>query len=204
MTGRLGAILLIAILCILMTCEPRNPMSFLNDSNVIQKSRLCDPDKPFPQMVIIPFFNRATHIVNHCDVYPTSHVAMSLLIFHHMWSDYFGDSSYLVKDMLEKVMIEWGDEMKVAKRGYDINGIPFVERKVIGLAMSSSYTWIYAGSGRRMSETSLFHELVHLAIRAQNGVHGDPDHEGNKYEGWTPAHTDLIIKSKDMLRAFGF
>ena len=53
-----------------------------------------------------------------------------------------------------------------------------------------------------MSESALIHELVHLAIRAQQGEHGDPDHEGPKYRGWTKAHSRMIIETRQMLRAF--
>ena len=45
------------------------------------------------------------------------------------------------------------------------------------------------------------HELVHLALRAKNG-HGDPDHEGTKYNGWTIEHSAMILEAKEMLRSF--
>ena len=196
-------------LCAFITCVSHNPGSgifFSNDYSIIKKGKMCDPEAPFPQMILIPFFERATHLVSDCQIYPTHQVAVAFLVFYHVWLDYFGDPQYQVKDMLEDVMVEWGSEVKTVKRGYSIDGEPFTNRNVIGLVRSKSLIWVYQGYGPNLSvaETSLIHELVHLAIRAENGKHGDADHEGPKYSGWTPAHTEMIRESKNMLRAFGF
>ena len=104
--------------------------------------------------------------------------------------------------MLEKVMIRWGTEKRFSKRGYDTNGNPFENRKILGVVESDNIIWVWEGYNHKMSESALFHELVHLAIRAKYGDHGDPDHEGSKYPGWTSMHTHMIIESKQMLRAF--
>ena len=42
--------------------------------------------------------------------------------------------------------------------------------------------------------SALIHELVHIIIWKQNNVHGDPDHEGKEFSGWTKKHTQLIKK----------
>ena len=31
------------------------------------------------------------------------------------------------------------------------------------------------------------------------GVHGDPDHEGLEFSGWTPEHTKMIKRVNDKL-----
>ena len=67
---------------------------------------------------------------------------------------------------------------------------------------SKNMIWVWQGYRHKMSESALFHELTHLAIRAVHGEHGDPDHEGPKYRGWSRAHTKMIVESKQMLRAF--
>ena len=52
----------------------------------------------------------------------------------------------------------------------------------------------------RLYDTSLVHELVHVAIYAlHHGEHGDPDHEGDKYTGWTSEHTDFIKETNNIL-----
>ena len=45
------------------------------------------------------------------------------------------------------------------------------------------------------------HELVHIALRAKYG-HGDADHEGTIYSGWTDNHSAMILEAKEMLRSF--
>ena len=100
-------------------------------------------------------------------------------------------------------MIEWGEKVKVSANGYSLDGKPFKNHNIIGRVMSPSMIWVFKGHTEALSETALIHELVHLAIRAQsdNG-HGDPDHEGSKYSGWTIAHTRMIDVTKGMLRVF--
>jgi multimeric flavodoxin WrbA len=104
--------------------------------------------------------------------------------------------------MLEKVMIEWGRETRVSNGGYNLKGSPNQTGSIIGLVKSKNMIWVWEGYGHKISESALFHELVHLAIRAVHGKHGDPDHEGPKYRGWTRAHSEMIIESRQMLRAF--
>ena len=137
-----------------------------------------------------------------CRTYPVHQTALALFIFYHQWLEYFGDDNAAVRGMLERVMIRWGTEKRFSKRGYDTKGDPFENRKILGIVESDNMTWVWQGYDHKISQSALFHELVHLAIRAKYGEHGDPDHEGPKYHGWTPMHTHMIIESKQMLRAF--
>ena len=104
--------------------------------------------------------------------------------------------------MLEKVMVQWDTDKKISKRGYSLDGKPFEDRTIIGRVESDSMTWVWQGYDHRISQSALFHELVHLSIRAKYGGHGDADHEGPKYRGWTAAHSAMIVETKQMLRAF--
>ena len=194
-------VLICLIFC--LTCSGRGTSVFLsNDNKTIYKSSVCDPEKPFPQMVIIPFFENASQIVPNCRTYPKHQTALAFFIFYHKWTEYFGDSNYAVRGMLEKVMVRWDTEKKVSIKGYSLNGEPFENRNIIGRVESNSTTWVWQGYNHRISQSALFHELVHLSIRAKYGEHGDPDHEGSKYRGWTAAHSVMIIEAKQMLRAF--
>ena len=157
-------------------------------------------------MVRVPFFGNATHVVNDCEKYPNYQVSLAFLVFYYTWVEYFGDADYAISDLLDSVMIEWGLEKKTISGAYDINGKRVTNRKILGKVQSPTIAWVYE-RGRfdtdKISDTSLIHELVHLAIRTQTGSHGDPDHEGDKYEGWTSAHTQLIKECKSVLRAYG-
>ena len=54
---------------------------------------------------------------------------------------------------------------------------------------------------KRIWKTSFVHELLHVAINAKNGgTHGDPDHEGSMWPGWSTRHTDFIHKMNMVLR----
>jgi len=195
-------IFLIIVLCS-VTCSSHNSTVFLNnDYKLIYKRLQCDSDKQLPQMIIIPYFNRASQIVPNCKTYPVHQTAFALFVFYHQWLEYFGDNNMAVRGVLEKVMIKWGTEKRISETGYDMKGDPFENRNILGVVESESIIWVWQGYNHKMSESALFHELVHLAIRAKHGEHGDPDHEGLRYRGWTPRHSKMIIESKQILRAF--
>jgi len=158
-------------------------------------------------MILIPFFKGTSQIIPNCQTYPKHQTALALLVFYHQWLEYFEDNNMAVRAMLENVMIEWGMEKREDVGGYDIRGKPIDEgRKIIGLVVSNTFIWVWKGYNldgkHRLSESALIHELVHLSIRAKYGKHGDPDHEGPKYRGWTSAHSRMIFDTKQMLRAF--
>ena len=185
------------------TCSGHGPSVFLsNENRAIYKNSKCDPDKPFPQMVLIPFFETASQVVPNCQTYPKHQTALAFFVFYHKWTEYFGDRDYAVRGVLEKVMVKWDANKKTSKRGYSLNGEPFEDRTIIGRVETKSMTWVWQGYNHKISQSALFHELVHMSLRAKNGT-ADPDHEGSKYRGWTSAHTHMIIEAKQMLRAFG-
>ena len=198
---KIAIFLVFTLICI--TCTTHNSTIFLNNEykNIYRKA-LCDPDKPFPQMIIIPYFNQATQIVPNCQTYPVHQVALAFFVFYHQWLEYFEDDNMAVRGMLEKVMIRWGTEKRAGIKGYDLNGKKITAtRNVIGLVEGKNMIWVWQGYNHKISESALIHELVHLALHARLG-HGDSDHEGLKYRGWTKRHTNMIIEAKQMLRAF--
>ena len=152
-------------------------------------------------MVMIPFFKNATQIVPNCSTYPKHKTALAMMVFYHHWTKWFGDQDLVVKNYLEKVMIEWGVEKRKLKYGYSLKGEKKENIVVVGLTKSNTFIWVWQGYFHKISESSLIHELVHVALRAKNG-HGDADHEGDKYEGWTIEHTAMILEAKEMLRSF--
>jgi len=196
-------IIFIITLLFAVTCSNHNSTIFLNNKHkFIYKRQQCDPQKPFPQMILIPYFEKATQIIPNCKTYPVHQTTFALFIFYHQWLENFEDNNMAVRGMLEKVMIEWGTEKRVSIGGYDLKGIPAENQNILGIVESENMIWVWEGYNHNISESALFHELVHLAIRAKYGEHGDPDHEGSKYRGWTAAHTRMIIETKQMLQAF--
>jgi len=145
--------------------------------------------------------NKATQIVPNCSTYPKHKTALAMMVFYHHWVRWFGDDNLVVKKSLENIMIEWDVNKKTIKKGYSINGDERENIIVVGLTKSKSYIWVWQGYFHKIAESSLVHELVHVALRAKNG-HGDSDHEGNIYHGWTKNHTAMILEAKEMLRSF--
>jgi len=186
-----------------VTCSGHGSSVFLSNKNkAIYKTSKCDPEKPFPQMVMIPFFENASQIVPNCQTYPKHQTALAFFVFYHKWTEYFGDRDYAVRGVLEKVMVRWDVDKKVSKRGFSLDGEPFVNRTIIGRVETESLTWVWQGYNHKISQSALIHELVHMALRAKHGS-ADPDHEGHKYRGWTRMHTNMIVEAKQMLHAFG-
>ena len=196
-------IIFLIVLITSITCSNHNSTIFLeNRFKAIYVRTQCDPTKEFPQLVTIPYFEYASQIVPNCQTYPVHQTAFALFIFYHQWLEHFEDHDMAVRAMLEKVMIQWDTKKRISKKGYDLKGEPYENHKILGVVESSSIIWVWEGYHHRMSESALIHELVHLAIRAKQGEHGDPDHEGPKYRGWTKAHSRMIVETKQMLRAF--
>jgi len=185
-----------------VTCSGHGPNVFFSNSNKpLYSNSLCVPDKSFPQMILIPFFEEATQVVPNCDVYPKHKTALAMMIFYHKWVESFGDRNFAVRGMLQKVMIRWGLEKRISRRGYSLDGNPYSGRPIIGRVESANVIWVWRGYDFKISESSLTHELVHLALMVKHGS-PDADHEGHKYRGWTPAHSAMIVSAKRMMRAF--
>ena len=153
-------------------------------------------------MVVLPFFENATQIMPNCNTYPKHQTVLAFFVFYHKWVEYFDDSDYAVRGMLQKVMVRWGTDKRISARGYSLDGKLFKNRSIIGRVESDNIIWVWQGYDHKISQSALIHELVHLALKAKNGT-ADPDHEGGKYRGWTYAHSVMIDEAKQMLRAFG-
>ena len=107
-------------LCFLssVTCSGHGPsVLFSNQNKPIYESSLCIPGDPLPQMVLIPFFEEASQIMPNCKTYPKHMTALAMMVFYHKWEEYFGDSDYAVRGMLQKVMIQWGTTKKISRKG---------------------------------------------------------------------------------------
>jgi len=192
--------ILIVLFCA-VSCNAHENVIFSNTYTKIYKNSRCKPSDGFPQMIMIPFFHRATQIVPDCKTYPKHKTALALMVFYHKWQEYFGDDDYAVKELLNKVMVKWGRQLRtIEARGFNLHGEPITKATIQGIVETDTIIWVWQAYGK-ISETSLMHELVHISLKASIGT-TDPDHEGDTYQGWTPAHTRMINEAKDMLRAF--
>jgi len=197
------ALSFLIIIIFAINCHSNSSTIFLNNEyRKIAITTQCDPKKKFPQLIILPYFEHASQLVPNCQTYPVHKTSLALFIFYHQWIENFGDDSFTTRGMLQRVMIHWDTKKRSGVNGYDMEGEKFEsDRNIIGLVETDSIIWVWQGYHHRISESSLIHELVHLALRAKNGE-ADADHEGPKYEGWTPRHTRMISETNQMLRAF--
>ena len=131
---------------------------------------------------------------SYCEDYMFKIDKMSTVL--HMFVDQyakeFGMSESVVWMHIADLEIEVSAIPKIVQSVFDINGKHLPKAAVTGLALSPSKIWVEVKTNQIWS-SSLAHELVHIIIWRQNGgVHADPDHEGDKYSGWTKQHTQFI------------
>ena len=120
-------------------------------------------------------------------------------VFYKKWVRTFGDKDKKVLKTLNNLMIEWGEKPKAIVGGaFDVDGNP-ITGTARGLTLMPDYIWVWENQYDRIAATAIVHELVHSALWAQNGYHGDPDHEGGEFEGWTPKHTKFIREINTLL-----
>jgi hypothetical protein len=138
-----------------------------------------------------------------CQYYYPTHTALALTVFYIEWTTAFGDPHTSVIEALDELFIEYNSHQRQLSRVYSVDGDFRPGPTVINGLTGEGGKYIFVWSGTmpgRLYDTSLVHELVHVAIYAQNnGEHGDPDHEGEKYKGWTEEHTKFIKNTNRIL-----
>ncbi len=124
---------------------------------------------------------------------------LALDIFVENYAYEFEMSEVAVWELLRNLKIEVSAVPRTVHAAYDING-KYLNGKVpvSGLALSKEWIWVEIKTTQIWS-SALVHELVHIIIWRQNDVHGDPDHEGKDFSGWTSKHTKLIKKINKIL-----
>ena len=125
-------------------------------------------------------------------IFEPDKLSKAINLFVERYADHFEMSEGEVWGHLKSLSIEVSVIPKVVVNVYDING-KFLKKEtyVTGLATSKYSIWVEIKTSQIWS-SSLAHELVHIVIWRINGVHGDPDHEGGKFSGWTKEHTRFI------------
>lgn len=151
----------------------------------------------------LPGYRFSYQMTDMCDYYYPSHTALALTVFYIEWSTKFGDSNGTVHEALNDLFVEYNSYQRRMSRVYSTKGEFRPGPTVINGLTAEGGKYIFVWSGTmpgRLYDTSLVHELVHVAIYAMNdGEHGDPDHEGSEYPGWTKEHTEFIKETNSIL-----
>ncbi len=154
------------------------------------------------QMVFIPSYGDAAMLVASCDRFRRERVSIAMQYFETEWYKTF-QRSIAVHTNLRNLMIAF-DPDKRFTTGYTEAGELATNAELRGMTHSKGVIWVYAPPWiERICDTSLVHELVHASIWASNGLHGDPDHLGHKFPGWTMKHSKLIQDVNERLCELG-
>ena len=159
-----------------------------------------------PQMAAIPGFYGTWQVVDNCSVYPREKTAIALRVFLGEWEAVLG-SSWGVKKTFKNLLITWSNR-DTRHNGYSVDGTKFENRRLRGATMGPGLIYVFqAAHGpdrhERICESALAHELVHAVLWTMNGRHGDPDHLGPVYRGWTPDHSAIIQRTNEALCVLG-
>lgn len=125
-------------------------------------------------------------------------LSLAINLFVKEYSSHFKVSEEEVWSMISGLEIEVSIIPRTVHAAYDVNG-NFLKGDVPvnGLALSKNHIWVEAKTSQIWS-SALVHEMVHIIIWRKNKVHGDPDHEGGEFSGWTSDHTLFIKKMKNI------
>ena len=138
---------------------------------------------------------------SHCKDYRFDVRSMktTLDIFSREYAMEFGVTEHEAMALLSGLRIELSAIPKVVQAAYSVEGellqggVP-----VNGLALDKDNIWVEVKTSS-ISHSALIHELIHIIIWRQNIVHGDPDHEGKQFSGWSSKHTRLIKRVNSIL-----
>jgi len=187
-------LLILALCCtFLLSGDPPTPV-------FASRTGQCDPSRGLsPQMIRIPTLKDSWQIQRSCGFPDVRHVGFVVDLFYRRWNEQFGDKDKKVFKTLNGMMIEWGDEVKPIMGGaFDVRGDPQIGHAK-GITLMPGYIWVWKEKYQRIAATALVHELVHSALWSLSGYHGDPDHEGLEFDGWTREHTIFIHKTNSLL-----
>ena len=121
-------------------------------------------------------------------------------VFVNEYSESFDIDPEIVWAYLHGLTIELSVIPRMVDAAYSVDG-KYLEGEVpvSGLAYGPKHIWVEIKTSQVWS-SSLIHELVHIVVWNKNaGIHGDPDHEGSQFSGWTSEHTRLIKRVNNIL-----
>lgn len=127
-------------------------------------------------------------------------LTQAIEIFVNEYSESFDIDPDTIWAYLHGLTIELSLIPRMVDAAYSVDGkYLHGEVPVSGLAYSPKHIWVEIKTSQVWS-SSLIHELVHIVVWNKNaGIHGDPDHEGSQFSGWTSKHTELIKRVNNIL-----
>ncbi len=132
-------------------------------------------------------------------VFNIEKLSEAIHIFAQEYSQDFDIDRSVVLSRLTGLRITVSAIPRTVDAAYDING-KYLKNKVPvnGLAIDKDNIWIEVRTSN-ISSTALIHELVHIMIWRDQIYHGDPDHEGKEFSGWSKRHTEVIHRVNNIL-----
>ena len=120
--------------------------------------------------------------------YDSSIVNVALNIFEEEWSNEWGNNED-VNNAVNNLCIVWEPYLfELSNGGETKEGLP---KLYSGVTEDIGRVRVFISEQREIDRTALIHELVHVMLWRVNDE-PDPDHESDKYRGWTDKHNDFI------------
>ena len=171
------------------------PAACLQKVDVSQESVLnfdCSKNKFRNKIQGLPNITMTTsHCVDY--VFDQKNLTYTIKLFVQEYSKKFKIDESIIWSYLSGLEIESSVYPREVQAAYDSKGnylkgsVP-----VSGLALSKDKIWVEVQTSK-IYTSALVHELVHVIIFNENlGIHGDPDHEGDQFSGWSKKHTAFI------------
>lgn len=161
---------------------------------------------PADELNPVPGYANTLQKTDECEYFYPSHTSLAMHVFYIEWVNKFKDPDGHVLKALNELEIEYGTYRRRISRIFSIDGTfrpePTIISGLTGRHGRYVFVWIGNGSHPKLYKNSFIHEMVHVAIYAKNfGDHGDPDHEGPVYSGWTTMHTKFISDTNNVLKS---
>ena len=138
---------------------------------------------------------------SHCKDYrfDIRSMKVALDIFSKEYALEFDVTEREAMSLLSGLRIELSAIPRSVHAAYSVEGeLQQGDVPVNGLALDRDNIWVEVKTSS-ISHSALIHELIHIIIWRQNIVHGDPDHEGEQFSGWSSKHTKLIKRVNSIL-----
>jgi hypothetical protein len=128
-------------------------------------------------------------------------VGLGMLIYYHLWVNKFGDQNDEIFETFNNLTIIWmPSQWTIYSYAYDKEGNALGGPDglaIVGLARQD-HTILLSKESGNLWDTSLAHELTHVALYTSTGV-SDADHLGDKIPGWTEEHMKVIALTNLLL-----
>ena len=185
---KLSALLLLLTPMLLSSAPYKKPI--IMEPIVIQAMACIGDNKP--KMTKVYGWEQTYQITSDCRSPSSRSTDIALNTFLFSWKENFGDAQSIVEKNLNDMVIVWSRD-PMSMTAYTEKGKLVEDAEVIGVTSNKGYIWVsIRDTGGRICNSSFVHELIHASIWAIRGDHGDPDHLGDVYEGWTDKHSRLI------------